>query len=67
MHKPYWRAQFFKSADVSMLAHSCGVSKYPQFYNSTSYLSVDVIYFSLSDFRVKPWPVPSMYAPLYYF
>ena len=31
MHKIGWKAQYFKSADVSMLGHSCDVSKYPQF------------------------------------
>ena len=33
MHKLGWKAQYFKSADVSMLGHSCGVSTYPQFYD----------------------------------
>ena len=32
MNKLGWRVQLFKSADVSMLDHSCGVSQYPQFY-----------------------------------
>ena len=31
MHKLCWKAQFFKSSDVSMLVHGCGVSQYPQF------------------------------------
>ena len=30
MHKIGWKAQYFKSTDVSMLVHSCGVSQYPQ-------------------------------------
>ena len=34
MHKLGWKAQLFKSADVSMLGHSCGVSQYPQFYDT---------------------------------
>ena len=34
MHKLGWKAQYFKSADVSMLGHSCGVSSYPQFYDT---------------------------------
>ena len=34
MHKIGWKAQYFKSADVSMLGHSCGVSQYPQFYDT---------------------------------
>ena len=34
MHKLGWKAQYFKSADVSMLGHSCGVSTYPQFYDT---------------------------------
>ena len=33
MHKLSWKAQFFKSADVLMLGHGCGVSQYPQFYD----------------------------------
>ena len=28
-----WNKQFFKSADVLMLGHGCGVSQYPQFYD----------------------------------
>ena len=32
MHKFGWKAQYFKSADFSMLGHGCGVSQYPQFY-----------------------------------
>ena len=28
-----WKAPFFKSADVLMLGHGCGVSQYPQFYD----------------------------------
>ena len=31
MHKLGWKTQNFKYADVSMLGHGCGVSKYPQF------------------------------------
>ena len=27
-----WKAQLFKSADVSMLCHNFGVSQYPHFY-----------------------------------
>ena len=34
MHKLGWKAQLFKSADFSMLGHSCGVSQYPQFYDT---------------------------------
>ena len=34
MHKLVWKAQCFKSADVSMLDHGCGVSQYPQFYDT---------------------------------
>ena len=34
MHKLGWKAQYFNSADVSMLGHSCGVSGYPQFYDT---------------------------------
>ena len=28
-----WKANYFNSADVSMLGHGCGVSKFPQFYD----------------------------------
>ena len=34
MHKFCWKTQYFKSADVSMLGHGCGVSQYPQFYDT---------------------------------
>ena len=33
MHKLGWKAQFFKSADVLILGHGCGVSHYLQFYD----------------------------------
>ena len=33
IHKLGWKAQYFKSADISMLVHSCSVSQYPQFYD----------------------------------
>ena len=33
MHKLGWKSQLFKSADVLMLGHGCGVSQYPQFYD----------------------------------
>ena len=33
MHKLVWKAKLFKSVDVSMLGHGCGVSQYPQFYD----------------------------------
>ena len=29
MHKVSWKSQYFKSAYVSMLVHSCGISQYP--------------------------------------
>ena len=34
MHKLVGKEKFFKSADVLMLGHGCGVSQYPQFYDS---------------------------------
>ena len=34
MRKIGWKAQYFKSTYVSMLVHSCGVSTYPQFYDT---------------------------------
>ena len=34
MHKIGWKTQYFKSSDVSMLGHGCGVSQYPQFYDT---------------------------------
>ena len=34
MHKFGWKAQYFKSDDVSMLGHGCGVSQYPLFYDT---------------------------------
>ena len=33
MHKIGWKAQYFKSSDVSILVHGCDVSKCPQFYD----------------------------------
>ena len=33
MHKLGRKAQYFKSSDVSILVHGCGVSQYPQFYD----------------------------------
>ena len=33
MHTLSWKAQLFKSVDVSMLGHGCGVSQYTQFYD----------------------------------
>ena len=33
MYKLFRKAQLFKSADVLMLGHGCGVSQYPQFYD----------------------------------
>ena len=32
MHHIGWKANYFKSADVSMLGHGCGVSQFTQFY-----------------------------------
>ena len=34
IHKLGRKAQYFKSADFSMLVHGCGVSQYPQFYDT---------------------------------
>ena len=34
MHKLGWKPQFFKSDGFSMLVHVCGVSQYPQFYDT---------------------------------
>ena len=34
MHKLGRKEKFFMSADVSMLGHGCGVSQYPQFYDT---------------------------------
>ena len=34
MHKNGWKAQYFKSDDVSIIGHGCGVSQYPQFYDT---------------------------------
>ena len=33
MQKIDWKAQYFRSTDVSILVHSCGDSQYPQFYD----------------------------------
>ena len=34
MHKLGWKAQYLKYADFSMFVHGCGVSQYPQFYDT---------------------------------
>ena len=34
MHKIGWKAQYFNSADVSMLVQGFGVTQYPQFYDT---------------------------------
>ena len=34
MHNLGWKAQYFKSADVSIFFHGFGVSQYPQFYDT---------------------------------
>ena len=34
MHELGWKAQYFKSADVSMSVHGCGYSQYPHFYDT---------------------------------
>ena len=34
IHKLGLKEQYFKSDDVSMLGHGCGVSQYPQFYDT---------------------------------
>ena len=39
MYKLGWKANYFKSADVSMLVHGCGVSQYHQFYDRTKNIS----------------------------
>ena len=40
MHKLGWQSQYFKYADVSMLGQSCGVSQYPQFYDTIFFSNV---------------------------
>ena len=35
MKKLGWKANYFKSSDVTMLGHGCVVSQYPQFYERT--------------------------------
>ena len=34
MHKLGWKANYFNSDDVSMVGNGCGVSQYPQFYDT---------------------------------
>ena len=33
MYNIGWKEQLFKSTDVLMLGHGCGVSQYPHFYD----------------------------------
>ena len=35
MHKIGSKENYFKSSDVSMLSHGCGISQLPQFYDIT--------------------------------
>ena len=51
MHKLGRKAQYFKSADVSMLGHSCGVSQYPQFYDTNN-----------KKFKMLPRPYVQSYS-----
>ena len=39
IHKLGFKAQYFKSDDVSMLVHGCGISQYPQFYDTKKKVS----------------------------
>ena len=39
MQKLGWKAQYLKSAVISMLGHSCDVSQYPPFYNTNIYIN----------------------------
>ena len=34
MHKLGWKVKYFKSTEVSMLGHGCGVSQYPEVYDT---------------------------------
>ena len=34
MHKLGWKEKYLNYDDVSMLRHGCGVSQYPQFYDT---------------------------------
>ena len=36
MHKLGWKAEYFKSADFSMLGHGCDDSQYPKFYDTNN-------------------------------
>ena len=51
MHKLGWKENYFKSADVSMLCHGCGVSQYPQFYDRTKNI-----------YQVLPRPYVGIYS-----
>ena len=64
MHKLGWKAKFFKSADVSMLGHGCGVSQYPNFndrikkyiYNVTTSICGKLFRWKGSpNFLQEPW------------
>ena len=63
MHKLGWKAQLFKSADVSMLGHGFSVSQYFQFYDRIKniYQMLPHIYFGSCigekghQFWQEPW------------
>ena len=38
MHKICWKANYLKSAYVSMLGHGCGVSQFTQFYDRIKHI-----------------------------
>ena len=62
IHKLGWKAKYFNSADVSILGHGCGVSQYPQFYDTNNVFHMSPhpyvgSYFSEKghQFLHKPW------------
>ena len=46
MHKIFWEDNQFKSTDVEMFGHSCGISQFPQTYdrNNKKYKVLSIPY-----------------------
>ena len=51
MNKLGCKAEYFNSYDVSMLGHGCGVSQYPQFYDTNK-----------KNFQMLPRPYVGSYS-----
>ena len=53
MHKLGWKAQYFKSSNVSLLGHGCVPSQYPQFYDTIKTYIKYYQFHTREDIQVK--------------